>query len=227
MEDNDFRNLWNEHSSKLQTNLEVNLNSLKNANYKKTRLKLNRLVFRRSAETLCFLVILIFLLIFNIRNFPVPQYLISGAILGIFSVIGAIGNIQQIVLIIRLDYSRPVTDFLIKLEELKIYSLKTLRLLFLSLPCYLAYVIITFKVLYNYDIYGNANSNWVLWNLFLSILFVPFALYIYMKLKLNSKSNWVKKLIADNGGRQIDSAIQFIDEIVEYKGSDSSVIDKA
>lgn len=227
MEDNDFRNLWNVHSSKLQTNLEVNLNSLRNANYKKTRMELNRLVFRRSAEALVFLIILVFLLIFNIRNYPVPQYLISGSILGIFFVIGALGNIQQIVLIIRLDYSRPVTDFLIKLEELKIYSLKTLRLLFLSLPCYLAYVIITFKVLYNYDIYGNANSNWVLWNLFLSILFVPFALYIYMKLKLNSKSNWVKKLIADNGGRQIDSAIQFIDEIVEYKGSDSSVIDKA
>ena len=100
--------------------------------------------------------------------------------------------------------------------------MKTLRLFFISIPFYSAYIIIGYKVLFNYDIYGNANSNWVLWNLFLSILFVPFSIYVYKKLRLDAKSNWVKKLIADNGGKQIDSAIQFIDELVEYKKNDST-----
>ena len=222
MEDIDFRNLWNNHSSNIQTNLEVNFTSLKNANFKSTRLQLNKLVFRRFAEALVFLVIAVLLLVFNIRNYSVPQYLISGVILCFFSIIGAIGNFWQIVLIIRLDYSKPVTEFLIQLEKLKIYSLQTLRLFFLSIPFYSAYIIIGYKVLFNYDIYGNANSNWVLWNLFLSILFVPFSIYVYKKLRLDAKSNWVKKLIADNGGKQIDSAIQFIDELVEYKKNDST-----
>jgi hypothetical protein len=138
-------------------------------------------------------------------------------ILGLFSIIGAIGNLWQIRLIFQLDYSIPVTDFLIQLEKLKLYSLQTLRLLFLSIPFYFAYVIVGFKVLFNFDIYSNANSVWMIWNIVLSLLLVPVSIYFVKQLKVCTRRNWVKKLIADNGGKQIDSAIQFINEIVEFK----------
>ena len=55
MEDKDFRNIWNMHSSDLETNLEVDFASLKNANFKSTRLQLSQLIIRRFAKVLVFL----------------------------------------------------------------------------------------------------------------------------------------------------------------------------
>jgi hypothetical protein len=54
------------------------------------------------------------------------------------------------------------------------------------------------------------------------VLFVPLSLYIVKQLRINAKKNWVKKLLADNGGKQIDSAIRFINEIVEFKKNEST-----
>lgn len=223
MENIDFKNIWNNHSSNLQTNLEVNYTSLKTANFKRTRVQLKSLVIRRFLEAFVFLFAIVLLINFIIKNDSQPQYVISGVTLGLFSIIGVIGNLWQIGLIFQLDYSIPVTDFLIQLEKLKLYSLQTLRLLFLSIPFYFAYVIVGFKVLFNFDIYSNANSVWLIWNIVLSLLLVPFSIYFVKQLKVSTRRNWVKKLIADNGGKQIDSAIQFINEIFEFKKNESII----
>lgn len=223
MEDIDFKNIWDKHSTNLQSNLQLNYTSLKNANFKSTRLQLNRLVIRRCLEGFVFLMLVTLLLNFIIKNTSEPQYVISGVILSIFSIIGAMGSLWQIGLIFRLDYLKPVTDFLMQLEKLKLYSLQTLRLLLLSIPFYFAYIIIGFKVLFNFDIYSNTNSGWLILNAFLSVLFVLFSIYIVKQLRVNAKRNWVKKLIADNGGKQIDAAIQLINEIVEYKKNESII----
>lgn len=223
MEDIDFKNIWGKHSTNLQSNLQLNYTSLKNANFKSTRLQLNRLVIRRCLEGFVFLMLVTLLLNFIIKNTSEPQYVISGVILSIFSIIGAMGSLWQIGLIFRLDYLKPVTDFLMQLEKLKLYSLQTLRLLLLSIPFYFAYIIIGFKVLFNFDIYSNTNSGWLIWNAFLSVLFVLFSIYIVKQLRVNAKRNWVKKLIADNGGKQIDAAIQLINETVEYKKNESII----
>lgn len=223
MEDIDFKNIWDKHSTNLQSNLQLNYTSLKNANFKSTRLQLNRLVIRRCLEGFVFLMLVTLLLNFIIKNTSEPQYVISGVILSIFSIIGAMGSLWQIGLIFRFDYLKPVTDFLMQLEKLKLYSLQTLRLLLLSIPFYFAYIIIGFKVLFNFDIYGNTNSGWLIWNAVLSVLFVLFSIYIVKQLRVNAKRNWVKKLIADNGGKQIDTAIQLINEIVEYKKNESII----
>lgn len=223
MENIDFKNIWNNHSSNLETNLEVNYASLKNANLKHTRLKLNSLVIRRFLEAFIFLFAIVLLINFIIKNDSEPQYVISGVTLGLFSIIGAIGNLWQIGLIFQLDYSNPVTNFLIQLEKLKLYSLQTLRLLFLSIPFYFSYIIIGFKLLFNFDIYSNANSVWLIWNIVVSLLLIPFSIYFVRQLRVSTKRNWVKKLIADNGGKQIESAIQFINEIVEFKKNESII----
>ena len=224
MEDKDFRNIWNMHSSDLETNLEVDFASLKNANFKSTRLQLSQLIIRRFAEVLVFLFAFVLLVSFIINNNSEPQYVISGVILSVFSIIGVIGNARQLVLIFRLDYSKPVTDFLVQLEKLKLYSLQTLRLILLSIPFYFAYIVIGFKVLFGYDIYSYSNAGWLISNVVLSVLLVPFAIYIVSQLRVNAKRNWVKKMLADKGGKQIDSAIRFINEIVEYK-KNQSIID--
>ena len=221
MEDVNLKHLWDKHSGNLQSDLNLDYDSFKNANFKNTRLQLNRLVIRRSLESLVFIIAVAFLMNFIVKNIAEPQYVISGVTLCIFSIVGAIGSLWQIVLIFRLDYAKPVINFLMQLEKLKIYSLQTLRLLLLSIPFYFAYIIVGFKVLIGFDIFSNSNSDWLIWNAVLSALFVPLSIYLVTQLRVTAKRNWVNKLMADNGGKQIDAAIQFINEIVGYRNEAS------
>ena len=92
-----------------------------------------------------------------------------------------------------------------------------LRLIFLSIPFYFTYMIIGFKVLHDFDIFSNADSSWFVWNLALTILFIPLTLWLVKILNYKTRTKWVQKLIVDNGGKQIRSAIQFLSEIEEFE----------
>ena len=217
MKNDNLKNIWESYSSSLHNNLNINLNQLQEKNVKKTRNALNGLLLRRTIESMLFLLFAVLLLKFSIENTSTIHYLFSGLILMTFCLIGLIGSILQIVLIFRLDYSQPITSFQTQLEKLKIYSLQTLRLIFLSIPFYITYMIIGFKVLYDFDIFSNADSSWFLWNLALAILFIPLTLWLVKILNYKTRTKWVQKLIIDNGGKQIHSAIQFLNEIEEFE----------
>lgn len=222
MENFELNNIWEKHSTLLNSELQLNYATLKNTNFKSAHLNLKHLLIRRCLEALLFLFITTLLINFMIANKEL-QYLISGIVLGLFTIIGALGSIWQIVSILRLDYSKPVTLLLVQMEKLKIYSLQTLRLLILSFPFYFAYIIIGFKVLINFDIYSNADSPWLIWNVIFSVLLIPFSIYLYQQLRINTTRNWLKKFIADNGGKQIDAAFNFINEIAAYKKNETNI----
>lgn len=217
MEEKDIKNIWKNYSSKLSSNLKINLSSLKERNMNNTAHELKKLKRKRIAEALIFTILAALLINFTIRNINTPQFILSGTILGIFTLIGLTGSLLQIGLIAKVDYSGPITTFQIQLEKLKTYSLQTFRLIILSVPFYFAYIVIGFKVLLNWDIYAYSNSSWLLWNLILSIVFVPLSIWLYKSLSYDSKKNWVKRMILDNGGKQIHSAIQFINEIEAFR----------
>ncbi len=220
MKEINIENIWDKHSTGLENSLHLDHEALKNTELKKSQLQLNRLAFRRLIEGGFFLLILILLSEFIINNSTVPQYVISGTILGIFSLVGAIGSLWQISLILRLDYSKSVTDLLIHIEKIKLFGLQILKLLLLSIPFYFAYIIIGFKVLFDYDIYSNADSGWLKANLALAVILIPVSIYFINQLRINTKRTWVRKILTDNGGKQIDAAIKFINEIDEYKRPD-------
>ncbi len=217
MKNDNLKNIWESYSSSLHNNLNVNLTQLQEKNVKKTRNALNGLLVRRAIESILFLLFAVLLLKFSIENISTTHYLLSGLILLTFCLIGLTGSILQIVLIFRLDYSQPITSFQTQLEKLKIYSLQTLRLIFLSIPFYFTYMIIGFKVLHDFDIFSNADSSWFVWNLALTIMFIPLALWLVKILNYKTRTKWVQKLIVDNGGKQIHSAIQFLNEIEEFE----------
>ena len=216
MKEFDLENVWASHREKIDSNVQLNDEVLMKQNFKNARWSLNKLLIRRVIEGVIFILLTVMLLDFILSNHAL-QYVISGGVLAVFSMIGLIGTIVQVFHIFKLNFDRPVTAFQLELEKLRLYSLQTLRLLFLSIPFYLAYIIIGLKVFLNFDIFSHANTGWLVWNIVLSVLLVPVAVYLYKQLRFGSGVNWLKKLIADNGGRQIDTAIHFVDEIIAYR----------
>lgn len=217
MQEINIENIWNKHGMGLENSLHLNLETIKKAELKSGRKQLNRLAIRRLAEGVVFLLIIFLLSKFIVDNYTMPQYVISGAILGFFALAGAIGSFWQINLILNLDYSRPVTDLQIQIEKIKLFDLQFLKLMFLSVPFYFAYIIIGFKVLFNYDIFSNADHSWLITNLVITVILIPVSIYFINQLRIKSRHSWVRQIIADNGGKQIDAAIRFINEIEEYK----------
>lgn len=218
MEDQELKKMWQSHSEKLSKSLELNRAIAKDLSISKTKSELRRLVVWRAIEASLFFIAFLLLVAFIGNNFPVLHFVVAGLILMVFALIGLIGSLGQIGLISTMDYSTPITVFQEKLQRLKVYSLQTLRLLFLSIPFYFAYIIIGFKALLGVDIYASAPTGWLIVNGVFSLLLLPLALWIYKSLSYRSKTNWVRRLIEDNGGRQIRSAIRFLEDIREFKG---------
>jgi len=185
---------------------------------KKAQSQINRLLITLSINLAIFIGLAAFLLNFIIENYPVIHFMIAGGILLCFVLLGILGSISQISQALNIDYTQSVTECQEQLEKLKAYNLQTLRLLFLSIPFYFAYIIIGFKVWMNVDIYSSGNTEWLMGNLILSILFIPLSIWIYRVLNYHNARSWVRRMIADNGGRQIQAALGFLNEIDELKG---------
>ena len=214
MDNKDIKNIWNSENEEI--NLNIDFSDLKSKNSIKMKRQINILIIRRAIEASLFMISAGFLINFAIQNNDLPQYLISALSLLIFTIIGIAGSMSQIVIALNLDYSEEITSFQRKLERLKLFSLQVMKLIFLSVPFYLAYVIIGFKSLFEFDIYSNSNSNWLIVNFIFSILLLPFSVWLYKKLSYKSKSKWVKSMIEDNGGKQIHSAMNFLNEIDRF-----------
>lgn len=217
MEEKDIIEMWKNYSARLRDELTIDRVVVKDIKLTKARTELNWLLGQRVVEAIIFLVLFLWLVGFIGNNFPVLHFVAAGFILMVFSLIGLIGNLLQIGQIRQLDYAQPVTAFQEHLQRLQAYNLQTLRLVFLSVPFYFAYIIIGFRAFFGLDIYANANPNWLIANLLLSILLIPAVIWLYKKLSYRSQKNWVKKLIEDNGGKRIRSALQFLEEIDQFK----------
>ena len=118
MELEELKSLWSDYDKKLNKNLKLNLNILKELNLDKTKSNMRKMMIRRIAETLCFLITVIALFNFIAANFSLSAPTISACILNIFCIIGLAGSIGQIALVGMIDYSGPVTSIQKQLSQL-------------------------------------------------------------------------------------------------------------
>lgn len=213
----DVENTWTGYNRKLDSGINLNAEALHRMQFGKARSTLLKLLVRRIIESAVFVLLIVLLLKFILANYPVVEYVVAGLVLAVFAIIGLVGGLRQILLIRKLDYSTPVTAFQAEMEKLKAYSLQTLKLLFLSVPFYFAYLIIGFKSLFGMDVFLAAEPKWLVANLCLSIVLVPVSIWFVGRLDYRSGSNWVKRLIRDNGGREIHASLDFLSELEKFR----------
>ena len=84
MKEKDIRNIWQNYSNRLETDLTVNQLAMSEENLRKARMTLKKLIYRRIAESVVYLIIVLCLIGFTFSNYPIPQYVLSGLMLGIF-----------------------------------------------------------------------------------------------------------------------------------------------
>jgi hypothetical protein len=221
MKELELSHSWKDFGKKLQDEMHLDMFTQEGKRVNKIKKLLNWLLVRRLLEALVFGLFSYWLIRFTINYHSVVHYLLAGIILGVFSVTGFIGNLRVAFTILNLDYSSPVASFQEKLERIKVYNLQILRLLFLSIPFYLAYIIIGSEVIIGLDFLGHADTTWLWMNLAISALFLWPAIWLYRNLSYKTKIRWIKGMIMDNGGKQIRFAFQFLNEIEHFKANDA------
>lgn len=117
----------------------------------------------------------------------------------------------QVFRILRLDFDAPVLRIQKELLSLQSSIIRSLRISFLQAP-----------------FYSFAFAGPLLWKqgglLFWGIQalvtggFLLLAIYVFLNLKLeNSERPWVKRIIADAGGKSLSGALELLEEIREFE----------
>lgn len=216
MEEKDIKKNWKNYGEKLEADLHLQLPLVEEIKVMKAKIELSQLQWRRGVEAAVFFICFAFLVHFIGTHFPTWYFVASAGVLAIFALIGLVGCIVEMALITQLDYSTPVTVFQEQLQKIKAYDLQILRLIFLSIPFYFAYVIIGFEAFWGFDIYANGSTTWLISNGIISLALIPASIWLYRKLSYQAEINWVRSLVTDNGGKQIQSALAFLEEIQDF-----------
>jgi hypothetical protein len=209
---------WEQYDKKLDQYLKLNQRIFKEMKLTKTRSNLRKILIFRILESVIFLVAILALGSFIGKHWSSIQFVIPAAILQIFAITGLAGSIGQIALISQINFAAPITEMQKKLEQMKMHMIQTARLMILSIPFYLAYIVLGFKIFFGVDIVAQGDPDWWLGNIILSLLFIPLAVWIYRKLSWkNMHIPWIKSFIYSIGGKQMTKAMDFLQEIDSFE----------
>ncbi len=218
MELSEFKSIWQAYDDKLEKSLELNLRCLEIIQAQKVKSKLTPIFRLRILEVVLHSVIIYWLGRFLYNHFFEIQFAVSAAVLMIFFIIAISNCIKQVVIIKQIDYSEDITTIQRNLTLLQSHIADYIRLTFLCIPTYLAYPVIAFKALANFDIVSQLNRNWWIAQIAFTILLIPFCAWMYRQVSYkNIHKKWVKNIIEKSAGGSVSKAMKFIKEIDELK----------
>jgi len=144
-------------------------------------------------------------------NFKNLFFSISVGIVFLFNVVAVINYIRHLIMIGRINYSDNITDTQKKLAGLQTAIISNNRFLLLQFPFHSTWF-------YNWQwIHNDPVSFWCI-AVPISIALAILGIFLYVNYSVkNLHKPWVKALMIGSGFRSVTKAMDFIDEIDEYK----------
>ncbi len=213
MEDIELKNMWKANDAKLERLLVLNLKMVEDMQKQKAKSKLKPLmVFRIVAAALgiIWVLFLAFLVLFSLTISKI-FFVVSVTMIMFFSIIAVISYIKQAILIKQINNSESIIEAQEKLAVLQSSTIKIMRLVWLQLPFYTTFFLSPAMF---------ATSNIFLWMLPIVItgIFIFFAVWLYRNINYqNRNKRWFRILFSGEGWASILKAIEFLDEIEEFK----------
>jgi hypothetical protein len=214
MELSEIKLMWQAYDTKLEKSLKLNLHCLEMIQAQKVKSKLTPLFWQRFVEIMLHLIVIFWLSRFLYKNFSQFPYAISAIALILFYIIAFVNCLKQIIIIKQMDYCNDIVTIQSSLVILQTYIVNYMRLTFLCIPTYLAYPIIAFKALTNFDIVSQLHGNWWTGQIIFSIILIPVCVWLYKEISYkNIHKKWVKYIIQKSSGIRVTKALEFIREL--------------
>lgn len=218
MELSELKSIWQAYDTKLEKSLKLNMRCLEMIQSQKAKSKLKPLLWPRIAEVMLHSIVIIWLAGFLIKNISVIQYVLSASALILFFAIAFANGIKQIILLKEIDNNEDILTIQKKLTLLQSHLADYIRLTFLCMPTYLAYPIIGFKVLGNFDMVSKLSHNWWIGQLVFTIILIPVCIWLYNQVTYrNIHKKWVRYIIENSAGTRISKAMEFVKDIDDMK----------
>jgi len=210
----DFKNTWQQQNSDSIAAVKINQTMLTEMKVNKQMKELNNMKWARIIESAVFFCIIVLLWQFIATDFSVSASMVSAFILNIFAIVGLAGNIGQIVLSSKVDYSKTVSELQKDIYQVCSHKLQLTKLLLMSVPFYLAYVFMGFDVLFGIDLFQHLESHMIwLYSLSSLLLLVATASLLAKLHYKNIATSWVKSTIQFIVGERLVNMAQFINNL--------------
>lgn len=218
MEDKEIRELFAEYNDKLDTVLSLNKASIEKIKLENTKKQTRNILVKRSIEVMFFLMVLIVLGKFTVDHWGMLHLAVSGIILHIFGLIALIGSIGQLTLVTQIDYAKPIVEIREKIEKINAHSLLFIKLAFLSAPVWWAYPIVALAYFFDFDIFPHLDVAFVNKYVIINALLLVPLVWLLKKLSYkNMHIKWVKRTINILASTNTRKAVNFLNDIEEFK----------
>jgi len=213
MENTDIINLWKSYDKKLEENLVLNKKNAADI----TKLKVHSLL--QSMKPLKIFTILIGILWIGfidtliISSFRIgsPYFLISAIIQVVITKLAIGIYLYQLILIQKVDISKPILNTQEKLSRLKSSTLWVTRLLFLQLPVWTTFYL-------NESMLTNQNIWLYILQFLVTASFSYIAIWLFFNIRYeNRDKKWFRLIFEGKEWTPIIKSIELYEEIEEFK----------
>ena len=117
-----------------------------------------------------------------------------------------------------IDFSKPIVEIRKKIELVNSHGLLFVKLIFLSAPVWWSYAIVAIDLFLGTDLYLYLDPDFVLRYLVINFLLIIPLLWVFYKLSYkNLHIKWVRKTIRLFTGTKTMKALEFLNDIEEFK----------
>lgn len=152
-----------------------------------------------------------FIVVTFLTFYPNLYFAVSGGCIILLTVITIVDYIRQIFIIADMNFDDSLVQTQQKLVFLQTSIVRSVRVSFLQLPFYTTF----------YITQGMVQSGGVPFWIFMSIFtgsFIAIALFLYKNICYkNINRKWVRTLLDGSGGKSLIKAMEFMNEIEEFK----------
>ena len=209
---------WQKMDRKLDQQISLNRDLLRQLKLRESRNKLLPLALYRGIELILFLVFSNLLGGYIFNHLDQPQFYIPAAIILSFAISGTIGAIGQLYYISQVNYAEPVTAIQKKLMAIATHRIGLLKLTLAAVPFYLCYGIVGFEWLLGIDLFQYGNQTWWVIQLTFCALLIPLVIWAIRKLNYqNMHRRWVRHLLETDGARPVREAMKRLEEIRKFE----------
>ncbi|MCO5947872.1 hypothetical protein [Mucilaginibacter flavidus] len=211
MEELDIKQLWHKYDLKLEKSLQLNQKIMNELQAQKAESNINS--FRRNQVTgvvfgILWVLFLVFWTIIGYRNI---YFAGSMGIIALFNIFAVATYIRHLALLDKVNVADNITLAQQKLATIQASLSNSGRIMILQTPFWCTFW-------YSQQLVDHGGSTFWIINLTVVALFIGLSVYLYNKLTYkNIHIKWVKAFIEGFGGKKLINAMEFMNEIEDYK----------
>ena len=218
MEDIQLQSLWKDYNEKMDDakilnmkSLALNFDSFAMLQHNKAKAKVRSLLLSKIISILFGALFIWFVTEVFIRYYRNAYFGVSAACIILLTFITLLDYIKQIFIIADMNFTDGLVQTQQKLVFLQTSIIRSVRVSFLQLPFYTTFYITQEMI------QSGGRGFWIFMSIFTG-LSIAIALFLYTNISYkNIHRRWVRSLLDGAGGKSVIKAMEYINEIEEFK----------